>query len=229
MKLIKQTTSLPDKNLDFVAQDLHVYKRHGKLSPSSVRSVVCEPSNGGRTNAVLTLLLDPNGLRFQNVYVYSKSLEQPKYEYLKKVLKHVRGVTYNIFHNNCDVIPVATAKPDSIFIFDDVACDKRDNICEYFCMGRHKSIDSFYLCQTYTRIPKHLIRDNVNILMLFEQDNTNLRHVYNDHVNTDMTFNEFLQMCGLCWQTKYGFLTINKDSLKNQGRYRKGFDKYFVL
>jgi len=31
-------------------------------------------------------------------------------------------------------------------IFDDVACEKQNNIRSDFCMGRHKNIDSFYLC-----------------------------------------------------------------------------------
>ncbi|KAL6256683.1 hypothetical protein P5V15_012802 [Pogonomyrmex californicus] len=48
-------------------------------------------------------------------------------------------------------------------------------------MGRHSNVDCFYLCQTYARIPKHLIRDKANLLILFKQDGTNLKHVYNDH------------------------------------------------
>ena len=45
-------------------------------------------------------------------------------------------------------------------------------------------IDCFYLGQTYTRIPKHLIRDNVNFLVPSTQDEMNLKHIYGDHVNT---------------------------------------------
>jgi len=36
------------------------------------------------------------------------------------------------------------------------------------------------------RIIKYLICDN--LLILFKQDGTNLKYVYNDHVNTDMSF-----------------------------------------
>jgi len=42
-------------------------------------------------------------------------------------------------------------------------------------MGRHKNIDSFYLCQTYS--PKHLIRDNANFIIMFKQDDLNMRHI----------------------------------------------------
>jgi len=65
-------------------------------------------------------------------------------------------------------------------------------------MGRHVNVDCFYFCQTYARIPKHLIRDNANLLILFKQDYTNLKHVYNDHVN--MSYDEFCLSCRDCWQ-----------------------------
>ena len=53
-------------------------------------------------------------------------------------------------------------------------------------MGRHNNIDSFYLCQTYSHIPKQLLRDNANMIMLFKQDELNLKHVFSDHVTPDM-------------------------------------------
>ena len=68
-----------------------------------------------------------------------------------------------------------------------MACDKQDVIREYFAMGQHEDIYfSFYLCQTYAKISKHLICDNANLLILFKQDIINLKHVYNGHINTDM-------------------------------------------
>lgn len=93
-------------------------------------------------------------------------------------------------------------------------------------MGRHKNVDCFYLCQSYSRIPKQLIRDNANLIMVFKEDDLNLRHVYDDHVNTDMTFQKFKEVCGECWKDKYGFLVINKDNAIAEGRYCKAFDYY---
>ena len=114
-------------------------------------------------------------------------------------------------------------------IFDDVACEKQDNIKNFFCMGRYKNVDCFYLCQSYARIPKHLVRDNVNLLVLFRQDDMNLRHVYNDHVNTDMSYNQFRDLCSICWNNdKYGFLVIDKGRTLDTGLYRKGFDHFQI-
>ena len=96
-------------------------------------------------------------------------------------------------------------------------------------MGRHNNIDSIYIGQTYSKIPKQLIRDNVNFLILFKQDETNLKHIYNDHVGSDMTFEKFKQVCGKAWKEKYGFLVIDKDQDLNNGRYRIKFDQFIIL
>ena len=204
-------------------------RRHGRLLPSAIRCVICGPSNCGKTNVFISLLESPHGVRFENVYVYSKSLQQPKYRYLEELLTPMEDIGYFTFSNNVDVIPPSEALPNSIFVFDDVACDKQDTVREYFAMGRHSNVDCFYLCQTYAKVPKHLIRDNANLLVLFKQDGTNLRHVYNDHVNTDMSYEDFHALCRACWQRKYGFVVIDKDgrSLRN-GRYRRGFNNFAV-
>lgn len=203
-------------------------RRHGSVLPNTIRCIICGPSNCGKTNVLISLLESPHGARFENVYVYSKSLQQPKYRYLEQVLEPMSEIGYRAFSDSRDVLPPGEALPDSIFVFDDVACDKQDTIREYFAMGRHSNIDCFYLCQTYAKIPKHLIRDNANLLILFRQDGTNLKHVYNDHVNTDMTYEEFCALCRECWQRKYGFLVIDKDSELRNGRYRRGFRDYAV-
>lgn len=95
-------------------------------------------------------------------------------------------------------------------------------------MGRHKLIDCFYLCQTYTRIGKHLVRDNCNCIILFKQDRMNLKHIYDDHVTPDMTF-DFEKLCAECWNDNFGVLVIVKDFDLNKGRYRKGFDQYICI
>ena len=106
-------------------------------------------------------------------------------------MEPINEIRYFPFKDHNDVISTEDVLPNSIIIFDNVACEKQDNIKNFFCMGRHKNVDSFYLCQSYARIPKHLVRDNVNLLVLFRKDDMNLRHFYNDHVNTDMSYNKF--------------------------------------
>jgi len=90
--------------------------------------------NCSKTNVLISLLESPHGVRFENVYVYSKLLQQPKYQYVEKLLTLIDKIGYFTFPNNSDVIPSSKARPNSIFVFDDVACDKQDVIREYFSM-----------------------------------------------------------------------------------------------
>lgn len=76
------------------------------------------------------------------------------------------------------MIDPADARGWSIFIFDDVVCHKQDELEEYFSMSRDKSIEAAYLCQYYSKIPTQLIRDNFNVIVLFKQDDINLRYAY---------------------------------------------------
>src|SRR5436190_2138943 len=117
----------------------------------------------------------------------------------------------------------------SVFIFDDVAMENQNKIRQYFSMGRHHNLDILYLGQSFSKIPKQLIRDNANLLVLFKQDDTNLKHIYSEHVGNDMSFEEFKNLCyDKAWTKKYDFLVIDKERSLNEGRYRIGFDKFII-
>lgn len=66
-------------------------------------------------------------------------------------------------------------------------------------------------------------------MIIFQQDMTNLKHIYDDHVNVDMSFQKFKDLCAFCWKDKFGFLVIDKDCVMNAGRYRKGFDVFITI
>lgn len=231
MDILRQKVKLDVNNIDVLTADnvSGGESKHGSLLPDTIRCIVSGPSNCGKTNLVFNLLTKLNGLRFNNVYIFSKSLNQPKYQLLDRVLSDVPEVTYHKFNANSDIMEPNSAKPYSVFIFDDVSCENHDTIRTYFAMGRHYHIDSIYIGQTYSKIPKQLIRDNVNLMVVFKQDDTNLKHIYNDHVGADMTFNKFKELCGNAWKEKYGFVVIDKDRAMDDGRYRLGFDRFVLL
>lgn len=231
MKFVQQRDKLNIHNFDsFTTNGEQRHKKHGKLLPSTIRCIICGPSNCGKTNLLFNLLFNENGLSFNNLYVFSKSLNQPKYKFLSRVMKGVPEIGYFVFNENESVIHPFKAKPHSIMIFDDVACEGHNNIRNYFTMGRHNNLDTLYLGQTYSRIPKQLVRDNANFIAIFKQDELNLRHIYNDHVNTDMTFNSFKDICAKAWaKGKGGFVVCDKDSEMNNGRYRVGFDTFVTV
>lgn len=232
IQITRQRVKLPINNVEVLDgnKNIKTYHKHGELLPNSIRCLICGPSSCGKTNVIISLLESPNGLHFENVYVYAKSLFQPKYVYLKRLLSTIKDIGCFMFSSNENVIPLESVKPNSIFIFDDVICDKQNNIRTYFCMGRHKGVDCFYLSQSYAHIPKHLIRENANFLVLFRQDDMNLRHIYNDYgVSMDMAFDTFKNLCVKCWTKKYGFLVMDIERPLNSGKYRMQFDNFFTF
>ena len=229
MDFKEQSVKLPIENFDAVVEHDKRAKRHGDLLPDSIRAIFCGPSNCGNTNSLLALITHPNGVRFENVYVYSKSLNQPKYKFLNEILEPIEGVQYFSLSEHDAVVDPDHTLPNSIMIFDDISCEKQDNVRAFFCMGRHKNVDCFYLCQTYAHVHKLLVRDNVNLLVIFRQDEVNLKHIYDDYVNTDMTYIQFKELCSKCSRDdKYSFLVLHKDREINDGRFRKGFDNFAI-
>lgn len=220
--------TLPIINLD-IFDNNHIKtkkKKHGELLPHSVRAGFFGESGCGKTMAVLTLIFHPNGLRFENIYIFCKSLYQSKYKLLETVLKNVKEVGYFPFDENENVIDLKNARKNSIMIFDDIATEKQNKVCTYFSMGRHKAVDVIFIIQSYMKLQKHLCRENLNFLVIFRQDVLNMKHIFEEHVVPDMTFDKFKNICSLCWEDRYGFLVIAKDFELNDGRYRYGFDKY---
>lgn len=231
MKLIQQpltlkvSNTLPEENAFNTARG-----RHGALLPNSIRCLISGGSNCGKTNVMVELIINANGLRFKNIYLYTKTPHQPKYKFLKDVFDGIKGIGYHVFAENEEVIPPSDARPDSIFIFDDVACNNKQSIMkEYFSLGRHSGVECFYLTQSFAAVPKLLLRDNCNLIVLFKQDDLNLRHIYHDYCSTDMSFEYFKKIAGLCWQDKYGFLVISKEDPLDCGRYRRGFDVFIQI
>lgn len=73
-----------------------------------------------------------------------------------------------------------------------------------------------------------MLPDNFNVVS-FRQDDTNLRHVFEEHIIPDMICDEFKKLCGECWCNQHDFITIVKEFDLNSGRYRKGFDQYIHI
>lgn len=198
MRFIKHAAEIPVRNIDECASSQRSNeRRHSELLPNNLRCIIAGPSGCGKTNLLISLIESENGVKFENLYIYSKTLEQDKYRYLQKVLDPIKEIGFHTFSSSEDVIAPQEAKRNSIFVFDDVICDKKqDTVRNIFCMGRHYQTDVIYLTQTLTKLSKHLIRDNCNFVVLFKQDDMNLKHAYNDFgVNYDMSFDEFRKFC----------------------------------
>ena len=113
-------------------------------------------------------------------------------------------------------------------IFDDLLLEKQNKCEAYYVRGRHSNVDCFYLAQNYFKLPRQTIRENTNFLCLFPQDLKNINHIYNDHVSSDMSKDEFRDFCKKAWEEPHGFVVIDLTSKKNDGKYRSGFDTFYI-
>lgn len=126
MRIEKQTFSLSISNYDDLF-DSNQFKKHGvTFGGSSKRAIIVGPSDWGKTNILLTLILHANGLRFTNIHLYSKSLHQEKYEHLRKVMQPLRDIGYYKYQNGEDVIESELIKPYSLLVFDDILSCNQD-------------------------------------------------------------------------------------------------------
>ena len=91
-----------------------------------------------------------------------------------------------------------------------ICCLKKQNTSEsYYARGRHSNVDCFHLAQNYFKMPRQTIRENANLIFLFPQDLKNLNHIFDDHVVSDMTKEEFRQLCKAAWEKQHGFVIID--------------------
>jgi len=171
-------------------------RKHGNILPISIRGIIWDSSNCGKTNVLINLLESPHSICFENMF--SKSLQQQKYRYLKNLLVPIEEIDY--FIHSLTMYYHQTRRFQIPFLssmmWHAISKTRSESILRWVF---HADVDCFYLCQTYA---KHLIRDNANLLILFKQDDTNLKHVYNDYVNTDcltrISRKNFCELCRCC-------------------------------
>jgi hypothetical protein len=73
-------------------------------------------------------------------------------------------------------------------VFEDFILQKQNEVRYYSTRSSHKGIGAFYLSHRFSKFPQQLLRDNTNFLCLFRQDNTSLKHVYDESVGRDVSF-----------------------------------------
>jgi len=152
------------------------------MLPSTIRAIIWGPSNCSKTFSYL--FESPNGVSRTCTSTRNRCNSQSID--ISKIYLHLDKISYFTFSNNSDVVPPSEARSNSIFIFDDVHATNRiqwENTFRW--LATRMSIVSI----SVRRIREYLTSDTRQR----ESDpvpscsnRTNLKHVYNDHVNTDM-------------------------------------------
>jgi len=136
------------------------FKRFLPYMPSNTfRMLMCGPSGCGKTNTLMHMLYKL--LYYNKIYLYSKNLEQPKYQRLLQTFVPISAECgYDIVEASNDVIlPLEELDHESqkIVIFDDFICEKNQKpLIEYFIRCGHKICSFIYLSQPYYLTPKDI-------------------------------------------------------------------------
>lgn len=189
--------------------------RHNELFPNNIRGMIIGPSNAGKTSLILDLITQANGLKFKNLYLFSETLEQSKYNFLRAIMAQLKG-TIN-FEESRSVYDIDEIQNESVIILDDIALG--ENIRPYFSRGRHKKLDTFYLVQSYLQCPK-IVRENTNFLIIFKTDIRNLKYIFEENyafIHAVSSFKEFVNLCNSIWtknknKHSFDFISINKEN-----------------
>ena len=169
-----------------------------------------------------------------NIFRNQKEFEKINVSPLKIIEKyngHRKSEIKADFFSDCSMIPDPTnlrIDEKNLLILDDCFLGPQNKAEAYYTRGRQNNCDTFYISQSYFRLPRHSIRENSNIIILFPQDAKNLHHIYADHCEGDMTLGEFKQFCRKVWSAApHQFVTIDLSSEKLGGKYRQNLDTFF--
>ena len=102
------------------------------------------------------------------------------------------------FYESGEYVPdprEVSSQEKNLMVFDDLLLEKQNTRESYYVSGRHINVDCFYLAKNYFKLPRQTIRENANFICLFPQELKKLNHIFDDHVGSDMTKEEFIQLC----------------------------------
>jgi len=186
------------------------------LLPHSIRGLIVGKSGCGKTTLLLNMLLRPGWLDYNKLFVFSRSLFQPEYRILKKVLeeKLPKEAIIRLFDNQEEIQELNVPPSALIEVMSRTGNLKSDIDCEFY-----ETSEALPDPRELSPMQKNLIV--FDDLMLEKQNKC-------DHVSSDMSKDEFQNLCKEAWKSTHGFVVIDLSSKKHCGRYRKGLDEFFI-
>lgn len=226
-----------------------VFNHHENI-PESFRMLIIGQSNCGKTNLLLKMLLTPNFLDYNNLIIFSSSINQDEYQLLfhafssslsketiieifqkrdnfldnytiKDICDYYKinknensGINIQLFDKMTNIMPPKDLNPNkkNLIIFDDCMNMKNQSIIQqYFTRGRHNSVNSIYLSQSYFHLDRQSIRGNSNMFIFFKLPQRDRSLIYSDLLSNTIEKEDFDYDCNNHYRQKYNYLVFNKD------------------
>ena len=189
---------------------------HHEMLPDDIRMLIVGQSGCGKTNLLVNLVL--KYIKWTNLYVITTTPHQKVYDVLRELDD---DDVYFISPEEIDSQLFESMPPLSFVIFDDYMMIKDQTFPqEVFSKERHKKINSAYITQKFTETDL-VIRQNANILVMFNIDKKSRECVHSMFVNADMELQDFKKIS----LVNREFLAIIPNQLRKR-RYIKNFTKY---
>ena len=181
-------------------------------------------SDSGKTNALLNLIKEQDDI--DKIYLHTKDLSEPKYEFLIKKHKDV-GIKYcndpntfieysnrmdDVYENNDDYNP--SRKRKVLIAFDEMIADIIANrkfqatIKELFIRCRKLNISFVFITQSYCSAPKDVRLNSTHYLILKINNRKELQNIAINH-SANNYYNDFVRIYRECTRNPYSFLTID--------------------
>ena len=177
-------------------------------------------SGSGKTNALLNLIIQENDI--DKIYLYTKDLSEPKYEFFIKKqenvgIKHLRdpnafiecsntmdGVYENIDDYN------SNRQRNILIVFEDMIADIMTNkkfqaiIKELFIRCRKLNISLVFITQSYFSVPKDVRLNSTHYLIMKINNKRELQNIAINH-SADIDYKDFVKIYRECTKNRIPF------------------------
>jgi hypothetical protein len=232
-------------NFDTIIQsnNHNTYKNISPFYPQHpFRCLIVACSGAGKTNDLLNII---HNSVFHKIFVYSKTLDEEKYQFLinvqkqKEQLLKKQGISENLIHFSTDIadaVPLENLDKNyqHLYIFDDICLESSKEqekyIGDLYIRSRKFNASVVYISQSYFKIPK-IIRDNASFIVLKKiNDERELKTIHSIYANHS-TLDEFLKKYheAVMTYSNHGSLIIDNVIKFNYLKLRANYVGVFLI
>lgn len=217
---------------DVVNKKKNKHKRNAPFLPDNpFLALVVGKSGSGKTNVIINAIMQ-NMIPFDEIIVYSKTLEQPKLAYLAENIRQAEKKTktkIGTFVDNEAELPAPQdldPKKKKVVLFDDVLEEAQGGkMSMYYTRGRHVCCNVIFAAQGFFRLKKSAIRENCNYILLFKNiskgDIQQIGRLY----APDISIKQFEKFYYSGTKAPHSFVSMDLEKSVENGSYKHGFTK----
>jgi hypothetical protein len=204
------------------------YKNH--FIDKNSRILMIGSSGTGKSNALINFI-EKTSDDFHRIIICSFSTtDEPLYNYLKQKIPSVELI------NNIEDVPEVQEFDDKhkdkqkLIVFDDfINLSKKEmkKIFDYAISSRKFGFTSFFMCQSYTAVPK-IISRNCNYIFLFRiNDKYSIKRIIANHgLSAEVQPERIEEYYYYAIHDPLSFLLIDLKTNDEKMRFRKGFTEF---